>query len=242
MKVRTLTVNGTKSEYEINETETVLSFKEKIGKAQCLKPERIRLFYHKKSTGLFSYFLGDESILLRDDNQPFMDLNYKEGDSFIFAIKFGSDDEIKDNQTTFYLNGEQKTFDSHEILNINYEQFKHKFNIPESEDVEFSYKFNCFKDKYPSISYKKFNKNMNDIGNGDIKCIVKINDKDIEIGLPENSIVRDLKLKLFNYFDDLKRPFYLDPLVDIKFFDKYTMITYSPDSPDKIMKFEVKLY
>ena len=48
MKVRALTVNGTKSEYEINETETVLSFKEKIGKVQCLKPERIRLFYRKK--------------------------------------------------------------------------------------------------------------------------------------------------------------------------------------------------
>lgn len=242
MKVRALTVNGTKSEYEINETETVFSFKEKIGKAQCLKPERIRLFYHKKSTGLLSYFLGNETILLRDDKQPFMDLNYKEGDSFSFVIKFGSDDEIKDNQTTFFLNGEQKTFNSHDILNMNYEQFKHKFNIPENEDVEFSYKFNCFKDDYKSISYKKFNKNMNDIGNGDIKCIVKINDKDIEIGLPEKSRVSDLKLKLFNYFDDLKKPFYLVPLEDIKFFDKYTEIIYSPASPDKIMKFEVKLY
>lgn len=238
MNVRVLTVNGKETQYEIKETETVLSLKEKIGKDNYLKPEKIRLFYNKKSTGLFSYFLGAESILLRNDNQPLMDLDYREGDSFIFAIKFGSDDKIKDDQTILYLNGEQKCFDSHEILNMNYEQFKHKFNIPENEDVEFSFKFNVFKDEYPSISYKKFIKNISDIGNGNIKCIVKINDKDIEVGLPEKSRVLDLKLKLFNYFDDLKKPFYLVPLEYIKFFDNYTNITYSPD---KIMKFEVKL-
>ena len=57
---------------------------------------------------------------------------------------------------------------------MNYEQFKHKFNIPQNEDVEFSYEFNVFKDKYPSISYKKFNKNMNDISKGDIKFMLKL--------------------------------------------------------------------
>ena len=107
MKGRALTVNGTKSEYELNDADTVFSFKEKIGKDQCLQPERIRLFLHKKSYGLFAYFLGDETILIRDDNKPFIDINYREGDSFTFAIKFGSDDEIKDNQKTFYLNGEK---------------------------------------------------------------------------------------------------------------------------------------
>ena len=45
MKVIVLTVNGKKLEYEINETETVLSLKEKIGKEQALTPEKIRLFY-----------------------------------------------------------------------------------------------------------------------------------------------------------------------------------------------------
>ncbi len=77
---------------------------------------------------------------------------------------------------------------------MNYEEFKHKFNIPEDEDVEFSYKYNVFKDHYPSISYRKFNRNMNEIGNGEIKCIVKLNDQEeIEVGLPEKSLVRDLK-------------------------------------------------
>ena len=184
MKVRVSTVNGTISEYEINETEKVLSLKEKIGKDQCLKPEKMRLFYRKKSTGLLSYFLGEETILLRDDNQPLMDLNYKEGDYFFFTIKCGSDDKIKDNQIEFNLNGEKKCFDQHEILNMNYEEFKHKFNIQENEDVEFSSTFNCFKDDYPNIFYKKFNKNINDIGNGEIKCIVIMNDnEEIEIGL-----------------------------------------------------------
>ena len=239
MKVIVLTVNGTKFEYEINETETVLSLKEKIGKNQALKPEKMRLFYRKKSTGLFAYFLGNETIYLRDDNKPLMDLNYKEGDYFFFAIKCGSDDKIKDNQIEFNLNGEKKCYDSHEILNMNYEQFKHKFNIPEDEDVEFSSKFNCFKDDHPNIFYKKFNKNINDIGNGEIKCIVKMNDEEIEVGLPQNSTVKDLKLKLFNYFDNLKRPFKLIPLEEIKYYHEQYEIT---DSPDKIMKFSVELY
>lgn len=241
MKVIVLTVNGTKFEYEINETEKILSLKEKIGKDQYLKPEKMRLFYRKKSTGLLSYFLGDETIYLRDDNQSLMDINYKEGDYFFFAIKCGSDDAIKDNQIEFNLNGEKKCFNSHEILNMNYEQFKHKFNIPENEDVEFSSKFNCFKDDYPNIIYKKFNKNINDIGNGQIKCMVKINDQEeIEVGLPEKSTVKDLKLKLFNYYDNLKRPFKLIPLEDIKFYHEHYKITYSPDCPDKIMKFLVE--
>ena len=239
MKVRALTVNGTKSEYELNDADTVFSFKEKIGKDQCLQPERIRLFLHKKSYGLFAYFLGDETILIRDDNKPFSDINYQEGDSFTFAIKFGSDDDIKDNEKTFYLNGELKSFNQHEILNINYEQFKKQFNIPENEDVEFSSKF---EDKYRSIHYKKFNKNMDDIGNGNIKCIVKKDDKEIEIGLPEKSYITDLKLKLFNYFDDLKKPFYLEPLVDMKYFSENMQIEHLCDSQDKILKFEIKYY
>ena len=242
MKVKAFTVNGSKSEYDLNDTDTVFSFKEKIGKSQCLQPERIRLFLHKKSNGLFAYFLGNETILIRNDNQPFNDLDYQEGDSFTFAIKFGDDNEIKDKEKTFYLNGELKSFDQHEILNINYQQFKKKFNIPENEDVEFSFKYNVFKDKYGSINFKKFNKDMNDIGNGTIKCIVKKDDKEIEIGLPEKSYVTDLKLKLFNYFDDLKKPFYLEPLENIKFFDDYMKIEYSCDSPDKIMKFQIKFY
>jgi len=241
MKVIVLTVNGKKLEYEINETETVLSLKEKIGKEQALTPEKIRLFYRKKSTGLFAYFLGDETILLRDDNQSLMDINYKEGDYFFFTIKFGNDDEIKDNQIEFSLNGEKKCYDSQEILNMNYEQFKQKFNIPKNEDVEFSSKYNVFKDDHPNIFYKKFNKNINDIGNGDIKCIVKLNDEEeVEVGLPENSTVKDLKLKLFNYYDNLKRPFKLIPLEDIKHYHEDYKITYSPDSPDKIMKFYIE--
>ena len=241
MKVIVLTVNGKKLEYEINETETVLSLKEKIGKERALKPEKMRLFYRKKSTGLFAYFLGDETILLRDDNQSLMDINYKEGDYFFFTIKFGNDDEIKDNQIEFSLNGEKKCYDSQEILNMNYEQFKQKFNIPKSEDVEFSSKYNIFKDDHPNIFYKKFNKNINDIGNGDIKCIVKLNDEEeVEVGLPENSTVKDLKLKLFNYYDNLKRPFKLIPLEDIKHYHEDYKITYSPDSPDKIMKFYIE--
>ena len=241
MKVIVLTVNGKKLEYEINETETVLSLREKIGKEQALTPEKIRLFYRKKSTGLFAYFLGDETILLRDDNQSLMDINYKEGDYFFFTIKFGNDDEIKDNQIEFSLNGEKKCYDSQEILNMNYEQFKQKFNIPKNEDVEFSSKYNVFKDDHPNIFYKKFNKNINDIGNGDIKCIVKLNDEEeVEVGLPENSTVKDLKLKLFNYYDNLKRPFKLIPLEDIKHYHEDYKITYSPDSPDKIMKFYIE--
>ena len=241
MKVIVLTVNGKKLEYEINETETVLSLKEKIGKEQALTPEKIRLFYRKKSTGLFAYFLGDETILLRDDNQSLMDINYKEGDYFFFTIKFGNDDEIKDNQIEFSLNGEKKCYDSQEILNMNYEQFKQKFNIPKNEDVEFSSKYNVFKDDHPNIFYKKFNKNINDIGNGDIKCIVKLNnEEEVEVGLPENSTVKDLKLKLFNYYDNLKRPFKLIPLEDIKYYHEDYKITYSPDSPDKIMKFYIE--
>jgi len=243
MKILVFTVNGQKLEYEINETETVLSLKEKIGKDRGLKSEKIRLIFRKKSKGLFSYFLGNESIVLNDDNQPLMDLNYnEEGDSFLCAIKFENSDEIKDNQIIFNLNGEQKSFDAHEILNMNYSQFKNKFNIPENEDVEFSYKFNCFKDDHPSISFKKFNRNINDIRNGEVKCIVKINDKEeIEVGLPEKSRYQDLKLKLFNYFDYLKKPFSLIPLEDYKFFDEYSQIIYSPDSPDKKMKFFVEL-
>ena len=241
MKVIVLTVNGKKLEYEINETETVLSLKEKIGKEQALTPEKIRLFYRKKSTGLFAYFLGDETILLRDDNQSLMDINYKEGDYFFFTIKFGNDDEIKDNQIEFSLNGEKKCYDSQEILNMNYEQFKQKFKIPKNEDVEFSSKYNVFKDDHPNIFYKKFNKNINDIGNGDIKCIVKLNnEEEVEVGLPENSTVKDLKLKLFNYYDNLKRPFKLIPLEDIKHYHEDYKITYSPDSPDKIMKFYIE--
>ena len=241
MKVIVLTVNGKKLEYEINETETVLSLKEKIGKEQALTPEKIRLFYRKKSTGLFAYFLGDETILLRDDNQSLMDINYKEGDYFFFTIKFGNDDEIKDNQIEFSLNGEKKCYDSQEILNMNYEQFKQKFNIPKNEDVEFSSKYNVFKDDHPNIFYKKFNKNINDIGNGDIKCIVKLNDEEeVEVGLPANSTVKDLKIKLFNYYDNLKRPFKLIPLEDIKYYHEDYKITYSPDSPDKIMKFYIE--
>ena len=241
MKVIVLTVNGKKLEYEINETETVLSLKEKIGKEQALTPEKIRLFYRKKSTGLFAYFLGDETILLRDDNQSLMDINYKEGDYFFFTIKFGNDDEIKDNQIEFSLNGEKKCYDSQEILNMNYEQFKQKFNIPKNEDVEFSSKYNVFKDDHPNIFYKKFNKNINDIGNGDIKCIVKLNnEEEVEVGLPENSTVKDLKLKLFNYYDNLKKPFKLIPLEDIKHYHEDYKITYSPDSPDKIMKFYIE--
>ena len=241
MKVIVLTVNGKKLEYEINETETVLSLKEKIGTEQALAPEKIRLFYRKKSTGLFAYFLGDETILLRDDNQSLMDINYKEGDYFLFTIKFGNDDEIKDNQIEFSLNGEKKCYDSQEILNMNYEQFKQKFNIPKNEDVEFSSKYNVFKDDHPNIFYKKFNKNINDIGNGDIKCIVKLNDEEeVEVGLPANSTVKDLKLKLFNYYDNLKRPFKLIPLEDIKYYHEDYKITYSPDSPDKIMKFYIE--
>ena len=241
MKVTVLTVNGKKLEYEVNETETVLSLKEKIGKEQALTPEKIRLFYRKKSTGLFAYFLGDETILLRDDNQSLMDINYKEGDYFFFTIKFGNDDEIKDNQIEFSLNGEKKCYDSQEILNMNYEQFKQKFNIPKNEDVEFSSKYNVFKDDHPNIFYKKFNKNINDIGNGNIKCIVKLNDEEeVEVGLPENSTVKDLKLKLFNYYDNLKRPFKLIPLEDIKYYHEDYKITYSPDSPDKIMKFYIE--
>ena len=51
-----------------------------------------------------------------------MDLNYnEEEDSFLCAIKFENDQELKDNQITFNLNGEQKSFDAHEILNMNYE-------------------------------------------------------------------------------------------------------------------------
>ena len=241
MKVIVLTVNGKKLEYEINETETVLSLKEKIGTEQALTPEKIRLFYRKKSTGLFAYFLWDETILLRDDNQSLMDINYKEGDYFFFTIKFGNDDEIKDNQIEFSLNGEKKCYDSQEILNMNYEQFKQKFNIPKNEDVEFSSKYNVFKDAHPNIFYKKFNKNINDIGNGDIKCIVKLNnEEEVEVGLPENSTVKDLKLKLFNYYDNLKRPFKLIPLEDIKHYHEDYKITYSPDSPDKIMKFYIE--
>ena len=241
MKVIVLTVNGKKLDYEINETETVLSLKEKIGKERALKPEKMRLFYRKKSTGLFAYFLGDETIFLRDDNQPLMDINYKEGDYFFVTIKSGNDDEIKDNQIEFGLNGEKKCYDSQEILNMNYEQFKQKFNIPKSEDVEFSSKFNIFKDDHPNIFYKKFNKNINDIGNGDIKCIVKLNnEEEVEVGLPENSTVKDLKLKLFNYYDYLKRPFKLIPLEDIKHYHEDYKITYSPDSPDKIMKFYIE--
>ena len=243
MKILVFTVNGKKLEYEINETETVLSLKEKIGNDRSLKSEKIRLYFRKRSKGLFSYFLGNESIFLNDDNQPLMDLNYnEEEDSFLCAIKFENDQELKDNQITFNLNGEQKSFDAHEILNMNYEQFKHKFNIPENEDVEFSYKFNCFKDDHPSISFKKFNRNINDIRNGEVKCIVKINDKEeIEVGLPEKSRYQDLKLKLFNYFDYLKKPFNLIPLEDYKFFDEYSQIIYSPYSPDKKMKFFVEL-
>ena len=92
MKIIVLTVNGTKSEYEINQTDTVLSLKEKIGIDQCLKPEKMRLFCRKKSTGLFAYFLGDETLFLKNDVQPLMDLNITEGDLFFFTIKFGSDD------------------------------------------------------------------------------------------------------------------------------------------------------
>ena len=241
MKVIVFTVNGKKLEYEINETETVLSLKEKIGKERCLKPEKMRLFCRKKSTGLFAYFLGGETIFLRDDNQSLMDINYKEGDSFFFTIKFGNDDEIKDNQMEFNLNGEKKCYDAHEILSMNYEEFKHKFNIPENEDVEFSFKYNIFKDDHPSIFYKIFNKNINDIGKGDIKCIVKLNDEEeVEVGLPKNSTVEDLKIKLFNYYDYLKKPFELIPLEDIEHYHKQYKITYSPDSPDKILKFYVE--
>ena len=243
MKIAVFTVNGKKLEYEINETETVLSLKEKIGKDRGLKSEKIKLFFRKKAKGLFSYFLGNESIILSDDSQPLMHLNYKEEeDSFLCALKMEKDNEIKDNQITFNLNGEQKSFDAHEILNMNYAQFKQKFNIPENEDVEFSYKYNIFKDDHPSISFKKFNRNINDIRNGEIKCIVKINDKEeIEVGLPKNSRYQELKLKLFNYFDYLKKPFRLIPLEDYQFFDEYSLIIYSPDSPDKIMKFFVEL-
>ena len=243
MKILVFTVNGTKLEYEINETETILSLKEKIGKDRGLKTEKIKLYFRKRSKGLFSYFLGNESIFLSDDSQALMDLNYnEEEDSFLCAIKLENDQEIKDNQIIFNLNGEQKSFDAHEILNMNYAQFKHKFNIPENEDVEFSYKFNCFKDDHPSISFKKFNRNINDIRNGEVKCIVKINDKEeIEVGLPEKSRYQDLKLKLFNYFDYLKKPFNLIPSEDYKFFDEYSHIIYSPDSPDKKMKFFVEL-
>ena len=125
---------------------------------------------------------------------------------------------------------------------MNYAQFKQKFNIPENEDVDFSYKFNCFKDNHPSISFKKFNRDINDIKNGEVKCIVKLNNnEEIEVGLPEKSRYQDLKLKLFNYYDDLKKPFKLIPSEDYGFFDEYSYIIYSPDSPDKKMKFFVKL-
>ena len=242
MKLSVYTVNGTKLEYEMNETETVLSLKEKIGKDRGLKSEKINLFLRKSAKGLFSYFLGSESILLNDDNQSLMDLNYKEDDSFLCTLKMENAPEKNDNKIVFNLNGEEKSFDEHEILNMNYAQFKQKFNIPENEDVEFSYKFNCFKDNHPSISFKKFNRDINDIKNGEVKCIVKLNNnEEIEVGLPEKSRYQDLKLKLFNYYDDLKKPFKLIPSEDYGFFDEYSYIIYSPDSPDKKMKFFVKL-
>lgn len=239
MKVIVATINGAKSEYEINEADTVLSLKEKICKDQHVKPEKMRLFIRRKSTGLLSYFLDGETHFLSNDNQSLIDLNYNEGDFFFWTIKFGNDDEIieKDNEIEFNLNGEEKSFNSHEILNLNYEQFKQKFNIPENEDVEFSSKYNCFKDNHPNIFYKKFNKNINDIGKGEIKCIVQLSDtEEIEVGLPENSTIEDLKLKLFNYYDHLKRPFKLIPLDHIKY--SYAQITYSPD---KILRFSVDL-
>ena len=60
-----------------------------------------------------------------------MDLNYnEEKDSFLFAIKFGNNNKIKDNEEIFILNGEEKCFDAHEIFNINYQQFNQKFNVP----------------------------------------------------------------------------------------------------------------
>ena len=69
MKILVFTVNGKKLEYEINETETVLSLKEKIGNDRGLKSEKIRLYFRKRSKGLFSYFLGNESIFLNDDKK-----------------------------------------------------------------------------------------------------------------------------------------------------------------------------
>ena len=231
MKVIVQTVNGTISEYEIKKTDTILSLKEKIGKDQGLSSEKMRLFLRKKSTGIFSYFLGGETIYLKNETLTLNDINFQEGDFFFFTIKMGNDEDIKDNQQVFILNGEKKTFDSHEILNLNYAQFKHKFNIPENEDVEFSYNYNVFKDEYPSISYRKFNKNMNDISNGEIKCIVKMNDEEIEVGLPKMAQVKDLKLKLFNYFDELKeKPFEIIQLEDeyTPIFNEYTLIKYSP--------------
>ena len=59
MKIIVFTVNEGKHEYNVNETDTVLFLKEIIGKDRGLKPEKIRLFYRKKSKGLFSYFLGN---------------------------------------------------------------------------------------------------------------------------------------------------------------------------------------
>ena len=52
MKILVFTVNGKKLEYEINETETVLSLKEKIGNDRGLKSEKIRLYFRKRSKGL----------------------------------------------------------------------------------------------------------------------------------------------------------------------------------------------
>ena len=52
MKILVFTVNGKKLEYEINETETVLSLKEKIGSDRGLKSEKIRLYFRKRSKGL----------------------------------------------------------------------------------------------------------------------------------------------------------------------------------------------
>jgi hypothetical protein len=84
---------------------------------------------------------------------------------------------------------------------------------------------------------KNLIKILNDIGKGEIKCIVKLSDtEEIEVGLPENSTIEDLKLKLFNYYDHLKRPFKLIPLDHIKY--SYVQITYSPD---KILIFSVDL-
>ena len=56
MKVIVLTLNGKKLEYEINETETVLSLKEKIGKERALTPEKMRLFYRKKFNWIICLF------------------------------------------------------------------------------------------------------------------------------------------------------------------------------------------
>ena len=45
---------------------------------------------------------------------------------------------------------------------------------------------------------------MDDIGKGNIKCIVKRDDKEIEIGLPEKSYITDLKLKLLMTFQEFE--------------------------------------